>query len=544
MGVPKEILESAPQQTAERQNTAPSDVKNTDQSASKAVGSEAKKSEAEQESFPMLSKKELTFDSDLATYTLDQNTGGFASISLKNYTVELEDSTLVDLVNESLAIQPLVGTEAGPVSGFKAKRNGNTVTFERTSGSFLVTHSYTFSEESYGVDLAINYKNISGTDQNLYASVLMQDAMAEVKSIDGGFLPGVPTGRPTLISSVGDDSEHFDAESYCTDEDEKGAIDSAKAANINVLGLDRHYFVKALVPGGQKFSYSMTKIERGETRPCLFNVSMGQDYGRVQADQNVSIRLKSFFGPKDIDILKAYDEKLVDTVDLGWFAVLSEPLLKATKWLYSLTGNWGFAIILLTVIIKIIFYPLTKSAAIAMHKSKKLQPEMQKLREKYKSDPRRQQQELMAFMAKHKINPMKGCLPMLPQMPVFFALYRVLSTAIELRHAPFMGWIVDLSAADPLYITPLVWGGTMFIQQKLTPSPGMDKSQQRIMMMLPAVFSVMMITLPSGMVLYMLSNTIVSIAQQKWLNKKLDAADGVIDVTAKAKSSKAKKAKA
>ena len=235
----------------------------------------------------------------------------------------------------------------------------------------------------------------------------------------------------------------------------------------------------------------------------------------------------------------------MDTVDLGWFAVLSEPLCQATKWLYSLTGNWGFAIILLTVIIKIIFYPLTKSAAIAMHKSKKLQPEMQKLREKYKSDPRRQQQELMAFMAKHKINPMKGCLPMLPQMPVFFALYRVLSTAIELRHAPFMGWIVDLSAADPLYITPLVWGGTMFIQQKLTPSPGMDKSQQRIMMMLPAVFlgNDDYSAVRHGTI-YMLSNTIVSIAQQKWLNKKLDAADGVIDVTAKAKSSKAKKAKA
>ena len=252
--VPKEILESAPQQTADRQNTAPGDTKNTDQSVSKVVASdETKNAEAQQESIPTLSKKELTFDSDLATYTLDQNTGGFSSISLKNYTVELEDSTLVDLVNESLAIQPLVGTEAGPVNGFKAKRNGNTITFERTSGSFLVTRSYTFSEESYGVDLAINYKNISGTDQNLYASVLMQDAMAEVKSIDGGFLPGVPTGRPTLISSVGDDSEHFDAESYCTDEDEKGAIDSAKAANINVLGLDRHYFVKALVLAVRNF---------------------------------------------------------------------------------------------------------------------------------------------------------------------------------------------------------------------------------------------------------------------------------------------------
>ena len=283
----------------------------------------------------------------------------------------------------------------------------------------------------------------------------------------------------------------------------------------------------------KSFSYSLSKFDRGGDKGCLYNINLAQDYGRVEPGQNVSLRLKSFFGPKDLDTLKQYDEKLIDTVDLGWFGFLSQPLLKATKILYDLTGNWGIAIILLTVIIKIIFYPLTKSAAVAMHKSKKLQPEMQKLREKFKSDPRRQQQELMAFMSKHQINPMKGCLPMLPQMPVFFALYRVLSTAIELRHAPFMGWIVDLSAADPYYVTPLLWGGTMFIQQKLTPSPGMDKAQQRMMMMLPAVFSVMMITLPSGMVLYMLANTIVSIGQQKWLNDKLDAAEKVVSVRAK-----------
>jgi YidC/Oxa1 family membrane protein insertase len=548
MGVPKEILQSQADTSGKVDTTSAAPVEINAATDDKSLASSSAKrdtlSETKSESYPKISKQDLTFDSRLATYTLDQKTGGFSSIYLKNYTVERGDSSLVNLVNEDLAIQPLVGTEAGPVHGFKAKREGNTISFERVSGAFLVTHSYTFSDDSYGVDIDVNYKNISGSAQTLYASMLMQDAMAEVKEADGGFLPGVPTGRPTLIASIGDDSEHFDAESYCTDEDEKGAIDSAKLANINVLGLDRHYFVKALVPGGQKFSYSLSKVERGATRSCLFNVSMGQDYGRVLADQSVSIRMKSFFGPKDIDVLRAYDNKLLDTVDLGWFAVLSEPLLNATKWLYSLTGNWGFAIILLTIFIKIIFYPLTKSAAIAMHKSKKLQPEMKTLKEKYKSDPRRQQQELMAFMAKHKINPMKGCLPMLPQMPVFFALYRVLSTAIELRHAPFMGWIVDLSAADPLYITPLVWGGTMFIQQKLTPSPGMDKSQQRIMMMLPAVFSVMMITLPSGMVLYMLTNTIVSIAQQKWLNKKLDAADGVIDVKATQKGPKVKKAKA
>ena len=151
----------------------------------------------------------------------------------------------------------------------------------------------------------------------------------------------------------------------------------------------------------------------------------------------------------------------------------------------------------------------------------KLQPEMNKLREKFKDDPQRQQRELMAFMSQNKVNPFKGCLPILPQIPVFIAFYNVLSQSIELRHAPFYGWLQDLAARDPYYVTPLLLGVLMFIQQKLTPNPGMDKNQERIMLMMPIIFTFMMLSLPAGMVLYMMTNTIVSILQQQWLNRKL-----------------------
>ncbi len=157
-----------------------------------------------------------------------------------------------------------------------------------------------------------------------------------------------------------------------------------------------------------------------------------------------------------------------------------------------------------------------------MKKMQKLQPEMQKIREKHKDDPQAQQKELMQFMAANKINPAKGCLPILPQIPVFIAFYNVLSQSIELRHAPFFGWIHDLSAHDPYYISPVILGIGMFIQQKLTPNPSMDKTQEKIMLMLPIVFTAMMLSLPAGMVLYMITNTIVSIAQQRWLNRKLN----------------------
>lgn len=200
--------------------------------------------------------------------------------------------------------------------------------------------------------------------------------------------------------------------------------------------------------------------------------------------------------------------------------MIAHPLLLAIKGLHKFTGNYGIAIILLTFLLKILFFPLTKQAAHSAAKMKKLNPEMAKIREKYKSDQQKMQMELMKFMGAHKINPMKGCLPILPTIPVFFALFRVLSASIDLRHAPFYGWITDLSAKDPYFVTPVILTGFMFIQQKMTPMTGMDKSQERIMTFMPVIFGVMMITLPSGLVLYMLTNTVVSIAQQQYLNRK------------------------
>jgi len=183
------------------------------------------------------------------------------------------------------------------------------------------------------------------------------------------------------------------------------------------------------------------------------------------------------------------------------------------------------AIIIVTLILKMAFYPLTRAAAISTKRMQKLQPEMNALKERLKDDPARQQRELMAFMSKNKVNPFKGCLPILPQVPVFIAFYNVLSQAIELRHAPFYGWLTDLSSKDPYYITPILLGIGMFLQQKLTPNPGMDKNQEKIMLFMPIIFSLMMLSLPAGMVLYMITNTLVSIAQQQWLNRRLTVKD-------------------
>ena len=182
-----------------------------------------------------------------------------------------------------------------------------------------------------------------------------------------------------------------------------------------------------------------------------------QKHGLVNPGQTVTLSFKGYFGPKDVALLEAEDPKFTNTVKFGWFSVLAKPLLMAVKWLYGIFQNYGIAIILVTQILKILFFPLTKAAAVSMKKMQKLNPEMTRIREKYKEDPQRQQKELMAFMAKNKINPAKGCLPILPQIPVFIAVLMYFP-----RPSSFVtsfGWITDLASADPYYITPILWGG-------------------------------------------------------------------------------------
>jgi YidC/Oxa1 family membrane protein insertase len=227
-----------------------------------------------------------------------------------------------------------------------------------------------------------------------------------------------------------------------------------------------------------------------------------------------------FAGPKEYDMLSGVGYGLEYIVDFGFFSFLARPLFWVLKLFYSFTHNYGLAIIILTILVRIPFIPIINSGQKSMKKIQDIQPKMAEIKEKYKNDPQRMQQELMALYKTHKINPMSGCLPILLQIPVFFALYKVLLIAIELRNAPFVWWITDLSAKDPYYILPIIMGATMVIQQKMTPS-AMDPTQQKIMMLMPVIFTFLFLTFPSGLVLYWLVNNILSIAQQYYINQKI-----------------------
>ena len=216
------------------------------------------------------------------------------------------------------------------------------------------------------------------------------------------------------------------------------------------------------------------------------------------------------------------DPALDNTVDFGWFTVFAYPLLNILKWFNQFVHNYGVAIILLTVLLKVALYPLTYKSMKSMKEMAKLQPQLAKVREKYKDDKEALNREMLSLMRTHGYNPAAGCLPMVIQMPIFFALYRVLYSSIELFHAPFAFWIQDLSSRDPFYVTPIFLAGTMFIQQKLTPSTATDPSQQKMMQMMPLIFGFMMLNLPAGLTLYMLVNALAGIVQQLIMNKKLD----------------------
>jgi len=249
----------------------------------------------------------------------------------------------------------------------------------------------------------------------------------------------------------------------------------------------------------------------------------------VNSGQSTTLTNRIFVGPKDLYILKAQGNSLEASLDLGWFSAIATPLLYTLKFLYDYVGNYGLAIIIITVVLKALFFPLTHKSYKSMKDMQKIQPVMAELKEKYKDDRETMNKKVMELYKDNKVNPLGGCLPMVVQIPVFFALYKALMFSIELRHAPFYLWITDLSGPDnlighalglPFVLGPLpvVMGATMFIQQKMTPT-SMDPMQEKMMLASPLVFTVMFLSFPSGLVLYWLINNVLTIAQQMYINK-------------------------
>jgi YidC/Oxa1 family membrane protein insertase len=286
-------------------------------------------------------------------------------------------------------------------------------------------------------------------------------------------------------------------------------------------GVDDHYFLSAIVPSAEpvQVNYSPTVVPvPGQTSALQFiSWSVKSPSAPVSAD--------FFFGPKDLDVLQNIKPDLVRAIDFGMFDFLVVPLLRALKWVNSYVGNYGWSIIVLTIIINIVMFPLKHKSIVSMRKMQELQPQMKAIQDRYAklklTDPGRQKmnEEVMALYKQHGTNPASGCVPMLLSMPVLVAFYAMLSVAIELRGAPFVGWIKDLSAFDPYFVTPVLMGATMFAQQKMTPMAIADPVQAKMMMFMPLMFTGMLMWAPSGLVLYWTASNLWAIGQQVLTNR-------------------------
>lgn len=274
------------------------------------------------------------------------------------------------------------------------------------------------------------------------------------------------------------------------------------------------YFLSVVVPGAQ-VAERTELVRKGD---AIENLLESPSF-TLQGGERRKLDYLVYIGPKEPALLKAAGHQLDKVVEFGFFNLLAQPLFTVLTFFYGYFKNYGVAIILLTVLIKLIFWPLTHKSYSSMKSMQKLQPEMAKLRERFKNDKERLNKEMMALYKTHSVNPLGGCLPMLVQIPVFFALYKVLLGSIALRHADFAFWLTDLSAKDPYYITPLLMGASMFVQQKMTPTTA-DPMQAKIFMMMPIIFTFMFLNFPSGLVIYWLVNNLLTILQQYFIHRK------------------------
>lgn len=295
------------------------------------------------------------------------------------------------------------------------------------------------------------------------------------------------------------------------------------AGFLQFVGIDNHYFLAAALPGdGVETAVSYRAVPQppltdgGDLRSLMA-------FDLVFPDDGIT-DVPFFLGPKDFEVLEAAHATMVRSIEFGWFGWLVVPLHRSLTWVHDYVGNWGWSIVILTLLINIVIFPLKHKSVMSMRKMQEVQPEMKAIQERYKhlktTDPDKQKmnQEIMSLYRDRGVNPASGCLPMLLTMPVLFAFYRLLSMSIEIRGEPFVGWITDLAVRDPLFVLPAIMGASMVVQQRMTPTQA-DPMQQKIMMFMPIMFTVMMAFAPSGLVLYWMTSNLIQIGQQVATNR-------------------------
>jgi YidC/Oxa1 family membrane protein insertase len=417
------------------------------------------------------------------------------------FSLRVDDAALTKTLNQALYTvsgAPVQGVVSSPAK----------IAFEyRDSTGLRAVKEFQLEPTSYVMGFRAE---VQQGDRVLSPGIEWGPGLGRESSASGGF--GTYTLLPEGIVSVADEEERIPAAAV--------AEQPSRQGDFQFAGIEDHYFIAAAVfPGSSTITFHAAT---GPPAP-------GSEEGRqlmnfVLQPAKPGEALRFYVGPKDFDELAAVDRSLVRAINFGMFAVLVVPLLRALDWVNGFVGNYGWSIIVLTVLINAIMFPLRHKSVVSMRKMQEIQPEMKAIQDRYKNvkatDPAKQKmnQELMALYRERGVNPASGCVPMLLTLPVLLAFYSLLSTAIELRGEPFIGWIRDLSVYDPYYVTPVLMGITQVWQTRLTPQAGVDPAQQKLMMFMPVMFMVFFLWAPAGVALYWFVSNLWGIGQQYLTN--------------------------
>ncbi len=522
-----------PQQAiqAEQQSNKTSRITEKQQTPEKTIPLKTQPPLKENASKPIKPSRTITVNLPLYTAKISEKGAVFKSFVLKKYRKTIDpESPSFDMINPDLSQGTVrIGFAGNSLKGIDdamfsvnlekdsvdIKNNDKKISFLWTSPKGVVVEkTYLFSPQTYVISLDVTIKN--GSNQTIKDNLTL-----------------------SLLKSVPDSVSRYGFEgpsALINNKLEQIKIKKIKKKDIypgklTWIAVQDRYFMSAIMPDEAVDA----TMQLGINDDKILKNTYVQPEQVIQSDDQHVFKYKLFFGPKSMTILKSVDYDLIKAVHFGMFDVLAKPCVWIMNFIYDFIPNYGVAIIILTILSKILLWPLGNKSYKSMAAMKKIQPLMAEIKEKYKDDKKKMNEEMMGLYKTYKVNPLGGCLPMVVQIPVFFALYRMLYEAIELRHAPFFGWINDLSAPDRLFrfdftvpfmqppygipVLTIIMGATMFIQQKMSPPAG-DPTQAKMMMMMPIVFTVIFINFSSGLVLYWLVNNIISVAQQYYITKK------------------------
>ncbi len=507
--------EVVPQVSSNVDNSVPGQAVNTATSTNKA--------ELPVEGdYKLLSAQRISVTTDLYKADIETTGGDLRRLELLKHRASENDKSnfiLLDdaakpmtyvaqtgLIGADLPSHKAVFTSAAPSYQMQDGKDSLEVRLSWAGNGVTVDKVYTFHRNKYAIDVNYEIKNASAT---AITPAVYYQIVHDNESNQGSKLMPTFTG-----GSYYTEATKFKKLKFANMEKEPLKLE----ANDGWVGLLQHYFVGAWIPKDGLAREFYTK----KLNEHMYIIGTKSTLSTIAPGASLTVPARLFAGPQIQKDLKETAPGLEYTVDYGWLTVVASPLFWLLSKIHGVVGNWGVAIILLTVLIKAAFFKLSATSYRSMAKMRELAPRLQAMKEKFGDDKQKMQQAMMELYKKEKINPMGGCLPIVVQIPVFISLYWMLLGTIELRHAPFFGWIKDLSAIDPYYILPILMGATMIIQTYLNPPPT-DPIQAKVMKVMPVVFSVFFFFFPAGLVLYWLVNNVLSITQQWYINKTIHA---------------------